>query len=61
MIYTKSRKGCIKTRSTPASFPPGTVKWAIIKCYHKVLKEYHQMNLNIRDLPMRYLHKMSHH
>ena len=35
MIYTKSRKGCMKTRSTPASFPPGTVKWAIINCYHK--------------------------
>ena len=35
MIYTKSRKGCIKTRSTPASFPPVTVKWAIIKSYHK--------------------------
>ena len=35
MIYTKSRKGCMKTRSTPASFPPGTVKCAIINCYHK--------------------------
>ena len=35
MIYTKSRKGCMKTRSTPASFPLGTVKWGIIKCYHK--------------------------
>ena len=31
MIYVikQEAKGCIKTRSTPASFSPATVKWAI--------------------------------
>ena len=27
---TWRRKGCIKTRWTPASFPPATVKWTIV-------------------------------
>ena len=29
IILKKSRKGCIKTRSTPASFSPVAAKWAI--------------------------------
>lgn len=30
MIYMIKRKGCIKTRSTQASFAPVTVKWTIV-------------------------------
>ena len=37
-LHNKAKKGCIQTRSTPVSFSPVTVKWAIPQIIKKPIR-----------------------
>ena len=53
MIYIINRKVCIKTRSTPALFPPVTVKWSIervIKNWSMPRQLYRQIIVHVKTL-----------